>query len=217
MVEVVDGLRVAGDAIAIQVDPGAAAQQGLDPDAVASQVESLIGGTSATQVRVGEQLLDVRVRGPADLRRARGPDTGAPANRFRRSHGPARADRQGSIFAGQNQLTREDLAPFIDVTARLEGRDLGTAMKEIRTKVSQLNLPPSIRVEYGGLYAEQQKSFRDLAMVFAAALLLAALLLTLLYDRIAWTIAAMVTVLLSCRQRPRRTCGSPGSSSTSPR
>ena len=68
VVEVVDGLRVAGDAIAVHVDPGAAAQQGLDADSVASQVEALIGGTPATQVRVGEQLLDVRVRGPADLR-----------------------------------------------------------------------------------------------------------------------------------------------------
>ena len=102
-----------------------------------------------------------------------------------------------SIAAGQKQLTREDLAPFIDVTARLEGRDLGSAMKDIRPAVANLNLPPSIRVEYGGLYAEQQKSFRDLAMVFTAALFLAALLLTLLFERIAWTISAVVTVLLA--------------------
>ena len=53
---------------AIKVDPGAALQQGLDPDAVASQLEALVGGTAATQVRVGEQLIDVRVRGPADMR-----------------------------------------------------------------------------------------------------------------------------------------------------
>ena len=48
-------------------------------------------------------------------------------------------------------------------------------MKDVRQAVSNLKLPLSIRVDYGGLYAEQQKSFSDMAMVFAAALLLAAL------------------------------------------
>ncbi|WP_338468182.1 efflux RND transporter permease subunit [Novosphingobium sp. ZN18A2] len=197
VVEVVDGLRVAGDAISVKVDPGAALQQNLDPDAVAKQLEALVGGASATQVRVGEQLVDVRVRGPGSLRQradeiAQMPITAPDGHTVR-----VRQIAKVSILAGQKQLTREDLAPFIDVTARLEGRDLGSAMKEIRKTVSALSLPPSIRVDYGGLYAQQQKSFRDLAMVFAAALLLSALLLTVLYERIAWTLAAMTTVLLS--------------------
>jgi multidrug efflux pump subunit AcrB len=197
VVEVVDGLRVAGDAISVKVNPGAAEQQGLDPDAIATQIEGLVGGLSATQVRVGEQLLNVRVRGPADMRQraaqiARLPLI-APGGHSVRVGQVASV----AVVAGQKQLTREDLAPFIDVTARLEGRDLGSAMKEIRKVVAGLNLPPSIRVDYGGLYAQQQRSFADLAMVFGAALLLSALLLTLLFERIAWTLAAIVTVLLS--------------------
>jgi multidrug efflux pump subunit AcrB len=52
-------------------------------------------------------------------------------------------------------------------------------------------------VDYGGLYAEQQKSFADMAMVFTAALLLSALLLTVLFQRLSWTIATLLTVLLS--------------------
>jgi multidrug efflux pump subunit AcrB len=70
-------------------------------------------------------------------------------------------------------------------------------MADVRSSVTGLHLPASIRVDYGGLYAQQRQSFADMAMVFAAALLLAALLLTLLFERIAWTIAALVTVLLS--------------------
>ncbi|CDO38327.1 efflux RND transporter permease subunit [Novosphingobium sp. KN65.2] len=197
VVEIVDGLRVAGDAIAVRVDAGAALQQGLDTDALASQLESLVGGTSATQVRIGEQLIDVRVRGPGSLREradalAQLPIT-APDGHIVRVSQIAKV----SILAGQKQHTREDLAPFIDVTARLEGRDLGSAMKDIRKTVTKLSLPPSIRVEYGGIYAQQQKSFRDLAMVFAAALLLSTLLLTILYERLSWTFAALTTVLLS--------------------
>jgi multidrug efflux pump subunit AcrB len=197
VVEVVDGLRVAGDAITIVVNPGAAAQRGLDPAAVSAQLEALIGGVSATQIRFGAQLVGVRVRGPADGR-ARAAQIASLLLTSPDGH----AVRVGqiatvNILAGQKQLTREDLAPFIGVRARLEGRDLGSAMKEVRSIVAKLHLPPTIRIDYGGLYAQQQKSFADLSMVFAAALLLSALLLTILFERVAWTIAAVVTVLLS--------------------
>jgi len=197
VVEVVDGLRVAGDAISVRVDPARAALQGLDPRAVSDQLAALIGGMQATQVRIGEQLLTVRVRAPQDLRQRAG-DLGRLTLVAPDGHA-IRVDQVAtvSIAAGQKQLTREDLAPFIGVTARLEGRDLGSAMTDVRAAVSALALPPGIRVDYGGLYAQQQQSFADLAMVFAAALLLTALLLTFLFERIAWTLAALATVLLS--------------------
>ena len=197
VVEVVDGLRVAGDAISVQVEPGAAAQQGLDPDAVATQLEALVGGTVATQVRSGEQLVAVRVRAPGDLRQ-RAAAIGALLLTAPDGHGVrvSQIARVG-LVAGQQQLTREDLAPFIAVTARLDGRDLGSAMRDVRASVAALGLPSAIRVDYGGLYAEQQKSFNDLTLVFAAALLLIALLLTILFENLVWTAAALATVLLS--------------------
>ncbi|MBU6430118.1 MAG: efflux RND transporter permease subunit, partial [Cyanobacteria bacterium REEB65] len=197
VVEVVDGLRVAGDAISVRVRPGAAQQQGLDPATVAGQIEGMVGGSQATSLRIGEQLIGVRVRGPQDIR-ARAAQVAelpltAPDGHVVRVGQIADV----TIAAGQKQRTREDLAPFIDVTARLEGRDLGSAMSDVRGAVSGLHLPASIRVDYGGLYAQQRQSFADMAMVFTAALLLAALLLTLLFEQIAWTLAALVTVLLS--------------------
>ncbi|MBX9884061.1 MAG: efflux RND transporter permease subunit [Novosphingobium sp.] len=197
VVEVVDGLRVAGDAIRIRIDPGSAAQHGLDPDAVAAQLEALIGGTRATQVRIAQQLVTVRVRAPGNLR-TRAADLARLVLTAPDGHALYLSQIGSmSVAAGQKQLTREDLAPFIAVTARLEGRDLGSAMQDVRAAVAGLALPPTIRVDYGGLYAQQQKGFADLSLVFAAALLLAALLLTVLFERIAWTIAAIATVLLS--------------------
>src|SRR3546814_8679016 len=71
VVEVVDGLRVAGSSVAVRVDRGAALQQGLDPNAVADQVAALIDGQVGTSIRVGEQLIGTRVRAPADLRQQR--------------------------------------------------------------------------------------------------------------------------------------------------
>jgi multidrug efflux pump subunit AcrB len=197
VVEVVDGLRVAGDALTIRVNPAAAIEQGLDPDAVSSQVEALLAGAQGARLRLGEQLVTVRVRAPLDIR-GRADDLPrlplvAPDGHLVRLGQVARV----TVTAGQEQITREDLAPFIAVTARLEGRDLGSAMTEVRSAVAALHLPASIRVDYGGLYAQQRQSFSDLSIVFIAALLLTALLLTLLFERVSWTLAAITTVLLS--------------------
>lgn len=197
VVEVASGLRVAGDGIIIKVDRAAAIMAGLDPDLVAKQVETQIGGTVATQILSGEQVIDVRVRLPQDLRQ-RTDALGALTVRAADGRSVTlRSIASISIAAGQRQITREDLAPFIPVTARLEGKDLGTAMKEVKAAVAGLHLPPSVRVDYGGLYRQQQQSFTDLTTVFVAALLLSALLLTLLFETWAFTAAVIATVLLS--------------------
>ena len=197
VVEVQDGLRVAGDAILIHVDRAAAALAGLDSKTVSQQVSAVVGGSIATRVLSGEQTIDVRVRLPQALRQnasslatlqLRAPDG--------RTVALGTIARVG-IAAGQRQITREDLAPFIPVTARLEGLDLGSGVKAVQAKVASLKLPDSIRVDYGGLYAQQKQSFADLTTVFIAALLLSALLLTLLFRRWLFTAAVLATVLLS--------------------
>ena len=59
------------------------------------------------------------------------------------------------------------------VTGRLENRDLGSTMKEIQQKVnSQVVLPQGYHIEYGGAYAEQQKSFHELLIILITASLL---------------------------------------------
>jgi len=197
VVEVASGLRVAGDGIIIKVDRAAATMAGLDPDIVAKQVETQIGGTVATQILAGEQVIDVRVRLPQELRQR---TDALGALTIRAADGRAVALRSIasiSIAAGQRQITREDLAPFIPVTARLEGKDLGTGMKDVQAAVAGLHLPTGVRVDYGGLYAQQKQSFSDLTTVFIAALLLSALLLTLMFENWAFTGAVIATVLLS--------------------
>jgi CzcA family heavy metal efflux pump len=195
--EVNNGLRVAGDAVAINVDRTAAALAGLDAAAVATQVGSQVDGVIATQVQAGEQVIDVRVRLPQELRRRA---DALSSLTLRATDGrivSLGSIAKISIAAGQRQITREDLSPFIPVTARLDGLDLGSGIKQVQAKVAELKLPPSIRVEYGGLYQQQTQSFRDLTTVFVAALLLSALLLTLLFEKWAFTLGVIGTVLIS--------------------
>jgi multidrug efflux pump subunit AcrB len=72
----------------------------------------------------------------------------------------------------QNEIRQENLQRLVVVTGRLEGSDLGSAMTKVRQTVAGLHLPSSVRVEYGGTYEEQQKSFRDLLRVLLLALAL---------------------------------------------
>ena len=95
------------------------------------------------------------------------------------------------------EITRENLAQMIAVTARLEGRDLGGGMRDVQKAVRALGLPPDVRIEYGGLWAEQQRSFAGLTAVLLAAVLLVTALLLYLYERWAIVVAILGTVLLS--------------------
>ena len=101
------------------------------------------------------------------------------------------------VLSGQPQSSRENLQPMTAVTGRLEGRDMGSAMTDVRRAMQGLSLPAGVRYEFGGLYAEQQKSFTDLMTVFAAAFLLSGLLLVFLFRSLSQALAILGVVGLS--------------------
>ena len=197
VVEVVDGLRVAGDAVLIKVDRPAAAVEGLDPDAISKQVQAQLEGAISTQIQSGETVIGVRLWTPSALRN-RVEALNAMTLKAPDGHAlPLSRVAKLAIEAGQAQITRENLQPFVGVTGRLESRDLGSAMGEVKKVIAKLNLPAGVRLEYGGLYAQQKQSFGDLAMVFAAALLLVTLLLLFLFENISVVMAIVGVVLLA--------------------
>jgi multidrug efflux pump subunit AcrB len=70
------------------------------------------------------------------------------------------------------ELHRDDLRQDVAVTADLQGRDLGSAMDEVRLVLSKDPTLPAVNIEYGGLYQQQQESFRNLTIVLISALVL---------------------------------------------
>ena len=61
--------------------------------------------------------------------------------------------------AGEQEIRRENLQRNIAVTGRLEGVDLGSGIQRVQAAVAALHIPSSVRIQYGGTYEEQQKSF----------------------------------------------------------
>lgn len=197
VVEVFDGITIAGDAVEVQVDRIKAAIEGMTPDAITRQVMNLLQGTVVSQIQAGEKMIGVRIWTSEKLRdripllkefRLRAPNG---------HYFPLQRVAKIAVSAGQAQLQRENFKPMVAVTARIEGRDMGSTMNEVRAKLKPLPLPSGVYIEYGGLYREQQKSFRDQLMVFLSALLLVAVLLLFLYERFAVVVSILTTTLLS--------------------
>ena len=78
----------------------------------------------------------------------------------------------------QTEVLRDNLQREVEVTARLQGVDLGTGIAAVQKAIADLKMPPSVRVVYGGTCQEQQKSFSDLATVLVLAVVLIFLVLT---------------------------------------
>jgi multidrug efflux pump subunit AcrB len=197
VVEVFDGITVAGDALDIRVDRVKASLEGLDPETVTRQVREQVDGTVASQIQTGEKMVGVRIWTPPGLRDR---ITLVPDLLLRAPDGhylPLKRIATVGIAYGQAEVQREDLRQMVAVTARIEGRDLGSTMREIQSVLGRFSVPKGVTIEYGGLYREQQKSFRGLVTVFVSAIMIIVVLLLFLYERFATVFSILATTLLS--------------------
>ena len=183
LTEIKDGVIVAGDALDVRIDRAQAALEGIDPAEASKQVAALLSGVVATQVQSGATLTNVRVWAP-EIARARISDVAAAPLKAADGHiFPLSRIATVNILPGQAEVSREGGRRMIAVTARVEGRDMGSAAKEAGRLVDSGSLlPAGVTFEMGGLYAEQQSAFRGMAAVFAAALAIVTVLLLLLYE-----------------------------------
>jgi len=78
-----------------------------------------------------------------------------------------------TVNSGDAEIQRENLQSMGVVTARLENSDLGTVIRQIQQQIgSKISLPRGYHIEYGGAYAEQQQSFKELLLILITASLL---------------------------------------------
>ena len=189
---------ISGPATLFTVDPTLTARAGFTPEEVSTDAQAILEGTPAENpVILNDRTYVVRVRFP-DFNRS---SLDAMKNTLMVSASGHTATI-GSLAAvtelpGQTEIRRENLQRVVSVTARLEGRDLGSAMAAVRKTVSGLKIPSSIRLQYGGKYEEQQKAFHDLMLVLALAILLVFIVLLFEFRTIAAPLAILASAVLS--------------------
>jgi multidrug efflux pump subunit AcrB len=197
-VDVQNGINPAGDALVLHVDRAKAALEGVDPAAVAQEMTDALSGNVATQMLVGVKTVGVRVMLPAASHRNADDVAALP---LRASDGhvfPLSRVATVERVTGQPEIGKENLKRMIAVTARIDQRDLGSVMTDVKAMMRAPGaLPAGVRVEYGGLYAQQQIAFAGLLKVFAAAAALVFLLLLFVYERFSVAVAIVATSLLS--------------------
>lgn len=170
---VFDGVVIAGPALEIAVRRDELARAQMTTADLHAAIEPMIAGTVAGQILIGQKVYNLRVFDQV------GTDLGNAL-----VHTPSGAqlpvNRLATITTGppEAEIDRENLRSYVGVTARLQGRDLGSAIAEIQSRIaSQLPHEPSMPIVYGGLYQQQQQSFTQLLLVLFAGLALVAVVI----------------------------------------
>ena len=153
--------------------------------------------TSTTPMVLNDRAYTIRVRYPESTR--------ASVDAIKTTLLVSATGRTGTLgtlatvedIPGQTEVRRENLQRNVTVTARLEGVDLGAGVAAAQRAIADLHLPPAIRVEYGGAYEEQQRSFKDLLLVLVLAVVLVFTVLLFEFGDFAAPTAVIASALLS--------------------
>jgi CzcA family heavy metal efflux pump len=189
---------ISGPATSFQIDPILTGRLGFTPTEVSEDATAILDGLPTnTPMIVNGRPYTIRVRLPDDSRISLDSIQNTVFNSSSGRTASLGSLAQVSQLPPQNEIRRENLQQLVLVSGRLEGSDLGTAMTRVRSTVQSLNLPPSVRVEYGGTYQEQQKSFGDLSRVLVLALALVFGVLLAEFRNFAAPVAILSSSILS--------------------
>src|SRR5215212_5514903 len=198
VVDTLNGVVISGPAVTFRIDPLRASQFGVTANDVAATITTAMSGDAGSSILQQDRLIKVRVIFPANLRTSL---DNVKALQVRSSSGQLfRLDQVADIDIdkGQAEIERENLRQMIAVTGRLEGSDLGTAIRQIQDQlVKDVKFPPGMTVEFGGLYEEQQSSFRELMMALVLAVMLVFITLLIEFRSFAHPIAIVTGAVLA--------------------
>lgn len=193
VVDVDPGVKISGAALRVRPDPILAGRYGLTTADVRQALSGALEGTVASTMLEGENVVGIRVRYPDAAR-----DDTAALEAVQVPTASAQAVAMGrvaqvSVQPGEAEITRENVKPMVAVTARIEGQSLGGTVERIQAYLAKaVPLPPGVFVEYGGLYKEQQASFKGLMIATVAAITLIATLLLFMFQSFAAALAIAI-------------------------
>ncbi len=200
VVDIQNGIdnTISGPATNFQIDPSIAARMGFTPTEIAEDATSILDGVTTTDPLIANgKPYTVRVRLGDETRQSLATIQNTIFNSATGKLATLGSLAQVTQLPPQNEIKRENLQQLITVTARLEGSDLGTAIAKVQRTVGEMHLPPTVRVEYGGTYQEQQQSFHELLRVLVLSLALVFGVLMVEFRNFSAPIAILTSSVLS--------------------
>jgi CzcA family heavy metal efflux pump len=171
--DVFNGITIAGPSLTVHPDYSKIAQYGITPANLQYQVQSSLEGNVVGNIFENDIVSPVRLVYPGSTGRSvddlKNLKIFLPGGRLK----PISELATVNLNPGSAQIERENLQSMGVVSARLENRDLGSTIKDIKNKINKnIKLPQGYSIEYGGDYAQQQKSFSELLMILIASSIL---------------------------------------------
>lgn len=195
--DVFNGITITGPSLTVVPDYIKLAEFGITPTDFQFQLQTSLEGNLVGNIFENDRVYPVRLiypnstkRSVADIKKL---EIASPDGRLEPISGLADVE----LSQGVAEIQRENLQSIGVVSARLENRDLGSTMKEIKSKIpKQIHLAQGYHIEYGGAYAEQQKSFTELLMILISSSLLVFGVILFLFKDIRIALAILFIAVL---------------------
>lgn len=171
---------------------------GLSVGDVMEVVQDGIGGVRAGQIINGNERYDIYVRLDKEFR------ANSEAIADIRLQSPTGAwVRIGDVASvsfesGPPQVRRDDVQRRVVIQANVQGRDMGSVVDDIQTKIaSDVQLPAGYSVSIGGQFESQQRAQQRLSIVVPLSLALIGLLLYFAFGSVGQTMLILLNIPLA--------------------
>jgi len=197
VVDIVNQTVVIGPSLNFRVDPEKARLAGFGVKDVADLQAAILEGELATDMIRGERLVGIRVRYPDEYRSSSEKLKSLVLTSPTGQSVPMSSIANVEVDEETTEIHRENLRNMSAVTARLERRDLGSAMDEIQRRLpKEITVPPGTHIEYGGLYQMQRESFLGLTQVLLLSILLIFVILVFEFRSFSHPTAILIATIL---------------------
>src|ERR1700744_5795429 len=171
--DVFDGMVMAGPSVSIEPHYSKLAQYNITPVSLQFQVQTALQGNVIGNLLEREQLSPIRMIYPGNsalrVNDIKNENIFTPSGKLI----PISELASINLISGEAEINRQNLQSMGVITARLENSQIGTVIPAIQKNIAQkVSLPQGYHIEYGGDYAQQQQSFKELLTILITASLL---------------------------------------------
>jgi CzcA family heavy metal efflux pump len=183
--DVFNGITIAGPTISVYPNAEKLALYNLSPANLQYQLQTELEGEIVGNILEKEQQTNIRLVFPhateGGVKHIKDQSIFIGGGKLK----PVSEVASVEIGEGIAEIQRENLQSMAVVTGRLSGRDLGTTIDEIKQRVDKsISLPPGYHISYGGAYAEQRQSFKELLIILITAILLVFTVILFLFKQL---------------------------------
>ncbi|MGI8811023.1 MAG: efflux RND transporter permease subunit [Pyrinomonadaceae bacterium] len=152
--------------IRFNIDRAKAAQYGLNAGEITETLETALNGKKVSEAVEGQRRFDVVLRFADEARNSLDALKNVTIDTPQGTQIPISAVAAVEQIPGPNQVLRENTKRRIVVQSNVAGRDLGSVVGDMRSRIAaQVKLPEGYFLEYGGQFEAQQAATKTLSLL----------------------------------------------------